>query len=354
MPTSYLGIDLHKRSSTWVLLDQNRKVLLKQNVPCTPSDVASALYSLPVAPESVRAVVEPVCAWRWFSGLLMETGMDVRIANPLKTRLIAESKMKHDVLDARTLAELVKADFLPESYRASDDITKLRCLVRERKFFAHTRINVICRLHGLTGSIGQHTMSHHPMRAPGRAEIRASGNEELNEMLNLIEEIDAHMKPLNKQIIKLASSLPIPKLLMTMPGVGAITALTVYAEVGDFGRFPSAEKLTAYAGLVPSQRSSGPSTRNGHITRMGSRLLRTTVVEAAFAIRKNTDHRFYSFYKHLLPNSATKRGTKRARVALARKMLAIMWHMATNNTPYIPLSPESTLKRADLATMLAH
>ena len=349
MYESYLGIDLHKKSSTWVLLNNARQVLLKRTVPCTPAEVAAALRALPVPADRIKAVVEPVLAWRWFSGMLMEAGIDVRIANPLKTRLIAESKMKHDILDAHTLAELVRADFLPEAYRAPDDIAHLRSLVRERKFLAHMRINVLCRLHGLIGSIGRHAFPHNPMRVPGQRQIRESGCGELNEMLDLIKEIDNHIKPLNQRIAKLARTLPVPKLLLTMPGVGAFTALTVYAEVGDFSRFPSAEQLAAYAGLVPSQRSSAQHVRTGHITRMGSRILRSALVEAAFAIRPKSAH-LHQFYERL----AATRGSKRARVALARKMLTIMWHMVATNTAYIAPSSDSVPKRVELVTRLAH
>ena len=350
MSDHYLGIDLHKRSSTWVLLDHERKTRLKRTVTCTPEQVRAAVKMLPVEPTSVQVAIEPVCGWRWFTGILIESGMDVRIANPAKTRLIAESRLKHDALDALMLAELLRSGFLPESYRAPEDIARLRSIFRERAFLVHMRVNVLCRLHGLIGRRGLHLTMHNPARVAGRAEIQESGDPELIEMLCLIDELDAHVKPLTAQIGQLARSLPIPKLLMTMPGVGTITALAIYAEVGDFSRFLGAEKLTAYAGLVPSQRSSGQRVRGGHITKMGSEFLRTSVIEAAFRIRACSDERLWSFYTRLVPTC----GARRARVALARKMLLILWHMVKRNTPYLPLLSDSAPKRADLVSSLAH
>lgn len=115
MPQAYLGVDLHKASSTWVLLDRERSVRLKKTVPNTPQHVEAGIASLPFDPSSIEVAVEPVCAWRWFSDTLGKHGMQVHIANPLKTRLIAESRMKHDTLDALMLAELLKSGYLPEA-----------------------------------------------------------------------------------------------------------------------------------------------------------------------------------------------------------------------------------------------
>jgi transposase len=333
-----------------VLLDSERKVLLKQSVACLPQHVTAAVKRLPVAPDAVRVAIEPVLGWRWFTGLLIEAGMDVHIANPIKTRLIAESRLKHDTLDALMLAELLKSGFFAESYRAPDDIVRLRSLVRERKYLVHLRINVLCRMHGVIGRRGLHLTLHNPTRVAGRKEVEASGDAELIEMLRLVEELEAHIKPLDARIGQFARSLQVPKLLMTMPGVGSITALAVYAEVADFSRFPAAEKLAAYAGLVPSQRSSGTHVRHGHITKMGTEFLRTAMIEAAFRIRPTSDERLYGFYQRLVPSC----GARRARVALARKMLTIFWFMVTRNAPYAPLSSESTPKRDDLVCSLAH
>lgn len=122
MPQAYLGIDLHKASSTWIVLDRERNVRPKKTIPCTPHHVEAGIALLPFDPSSIEAVIEPVCAWRWFSDTLEKHGMRVRIANPLKTRLIAESRMKHDTLDALMLAELLKSGYLPEAYRAPDDV----------------------------------------------------------------------------------------------------------------------------------------------------------------------------------------------------------------------------------------
>ena len=118
-----------------------------------------------------------------------------------------------------------------------------------------------------------------------------------------------------------------------MPGVGTITALTVIAEVGDFSRFEKAEKLASFAGLVPKQRSSGEKVRLGGITHLGSKYLRTAMVETAMRIRPGYAPELQNFVDTVKIGSSPKR----ARVALARKMLTIMWMMIRKNVEYDPL-----------------
>jgi transposase len=288
MSQAYLGIDLHKTSSTWMLLDGDGKVLKKQVVPCTPQHVRAAARALPVPAQSVSAVIEPVCGWRWFAETLEEFGVDMHIASPNKIRLIAESRLKHDTLDARMLAELLKSGFLPEAYRASDEVCRVRELIRERSFLIYARTAVKNRIHGVLARDGLHRLKHSPMRKAGQVEIRIGGDSELARLQVLVEDITAHVEPLDKKIEQLARTVPLVKLLKTMPGVGDVTAVTVYGEVGDFARFPTAGKLAAYSGLVPTERSSGGKKQKlGHITKEGSRILRSAMVEAAFRMRRS-------------------------------------------------------------------
>lgn len=329
MSTIYLGIDLHKRSSVWVLIDAARKEIARHTVPCTPDAVTRALSLLP-SDGTVSAAIEPVSGWRWYTTLLERAGIDVHVANPLKTRLIADSKLKYDTVDARTLAELLRADFLPESYKAPPDIAELRELMRERLYLVYARTSAKNRIHGIVSR-----------RLPGEALTTP----EYASLIDLVKELTLLIKPVDAKVKTIASRHPVASLLMTMPTVGPVTSLTIVAEVGDFGRFSTPRHLASYAGLAPSERSSGTSTRRGHITKIGSRFLRAAIVEAAFRVRPHHDPQLVSFLERLIPVC----GKKRARVALGRKMLTIMWHMVKRNTPYHSASPLGSVKRADLA-----
>ncbi|MFA5831246.1 MAG: IS110 family transposase [Candidatus Paceibacterota bacterium] len=329
----YLGIDLHKKSGVWVMMDEKRNVVWHTSVASHPFDISASIAKIPAPLQEVKVAIEPVCGWRWVTKQLEEAGFEVHIAHPMKVRLIAESKQKTDFNDARTLADLLRAGMLPESHRVSDEKYELRVVLRERCFLVKERTAVKNRLHGIVTTEGLHLVDgRNPLQKRGKKWIEEGSNETMKELLKVIAELDVHIDLLAKKISGLTKEIPEAKLLITMPGIGPITALTVVAEVGDFSRFSSPKKLASFAGIVPKQRSSGEKVRLGSITHQGSKYLRTTMVEAAMRIRECSAPELFRFITDLTPNC----GAKRARVALARKMLAIMWTMIQNKTPYDP------------------
>jgi transposase len=164
----------------------------------------------------------------------------------------------------------------------------------------------------------------------------------------LLAHIDSHaerIKTFDAPLKAMLARYPDARLLMTIPGVGFLTALTVVAEADDMRRFRDAGKLASFAGLVPSQRSSGDSVRFGHVTNRGSRMLRTAVTEAAMRIRETNAPKLYGYYERL----AAAKTKKQARVALARQLLAVMWAMVRTQTPFqeqTAVSTQSSLSAA--------
>lgn len=344
--TYTLGIDLHKRSTVWVLMDSAKNVLSQQTVLATRAEIPRAVKALGVAPGTVTASIEPVCGWRWYTKALEEAGITVKIANPSQIRLIADSRAKTDKNDATMLADLLRADFLPESYRSSDEVTSLRSLVRERAYLISIQTGLKNRIQAIVLRDGYLEGKGHPLLVRNREALLGLHDQEITRMYDLLTDIVARVRPLERELASRMAKNATAQLLMTIPGVGIVTASAVVAEVGDFSRFRSPTQLASYAGLVPTQRSSGNMTRLGHITKRGSRVLRYSLVEAAFRIRQN--HGLYAFYERL----AQKTGKKRARVALARKMLTIMWTMVKNNEPYNENRLHCMTKRDDLESAL--
>jgi transposase len=313
------------------MIDDARTECWTASVASHPHDITKILKKIPVPAEAIRVAIEPVAGWRWVSELLTEAGMEVHIANPLKVALIAKSDQKHDVGDARILAELLASGYFPESYRVTDDIYELRTLLRERQYIIKLRTSAKNRLHGIATTQGLHTITGgNPLHVRGKQSIMERGSVVLRELHHLIEDLSGRIVPLDRLIEEYAATYPLASLLKTMPCVGNITALTVIAEVGDFARFSSGKKLAKFAGLVPRQRSSGERVRFGSLTNSGSRFLRTALVETAMRIRKGSAPELYAHIESLAPRI----GQKKARVALARKLLTVMWTMVYRNTPY--------------------
>lgn len=326
-----LGIDLHKRTSVWILIDEQRKELWKETVLCHPVHISTALDKIPVPVKEISVAIEPVCGWRWVTKQLEEAGMDVHIAHPSKVQLIAKSTKKTDEEDARMLANLLQSRYYPEAYKVSEEIYQLRLLLRERAHMVCMRTSVKNKIHGIATTQGL-LHNDNPLQKKGKEYIMSGENFILKELYNLTKELDRRISVFDAKLQKELRKYEMAGILMTMPGLGVITALTIIAEVGDFSRFKSAKKLTSFAGLVPRQRSSGTITRFGSITHQGSRQLRTAIVELAMRIRKTNAPELFAFVERLSPVC----GAKKARIALGRKLLAILWKMATTQTPYKP------------------
>jgi transposase len=220
-------------------------------------------------------------------------------------------------------------------------------LVRERAFLVTMQTSIKNRLHAIVLAKGYLETVGNPLRVKNRGSVEALGDPEIERTRDLLAEIAARIRFLEQDLTLRMKDDPTARLLMTMPGIGVVTAAVVLAEVGDFGRFTSGNHLASYAGLVPSQRSSGDKVRMGNITRKGSVALRCAMVEAAFRIR--SQHSLSALYERLAPRI----GKRRARVALARKMLTILWSMVHEQTPYDEGRTQRMTKRAISTKVLA-
>jgi len=344
-----LGIDLHKKSSVWVLIDEQRTELWKDNVLCHPKYINIAVEKIPVPPTEIQVAIEPVAGWRWVSQLLEEAGMNVHIAHPRKIQLIAKSTKKTDAEDSRTLANLLHSGFFPEAHKSREEIYQLRLLLRERTFIVRQRTSVKNQIHGIATTQGlHHIVGGNPLFKRGKVGIMNGENFVLKELHYLEEDLEKRIKPFDEKLQLEINKYPEAKILQTIPGVGVVTALTIISEVDDFKRFKTGKRLTSFAGLVPRQRSSGETIRYGSITHAGSAPLRTALVETAMRIREGNAPELFAFVKRLTPIC----GAKKARVALARKLLIIMWKMIVSNTSYNPkvLFSSCTTNVSDLDT----
>ena len=342
-----LGIDLHKKSSVWMLIDGQRTEIWKETVPCHPQYITTIINTLPVSPKEIQVAIEPVCGWRWVTSLLSASGMQVHIAHPRKMQLFAQSTKKTDTEDARVLANLLLSGYFPEAHKVSDDIYQLRLLLRARTFIIQKRTSIKNQMHGIATTQGLHLINGgNPLFKKGKVDIMSGDNFILQQLHHTIEDLDKRVVVFDEQLLQTANHFALTQLLMTFPGIGIVTALTIIAEVDDFQRFSSGKKLSSFAGLVPRQRSSGETTRYGSITYAGSAALRTVLVETAMRIRESNAPELYAFVSRLTPIC----GAKKARVALARKIATIIWKMVTTNTVYQPSVCTTNLSDLDTSS----
>jgi transposase len=151
----------------------------------------------------------------------------------------------------------------------------------------------------------------------------------LENYLSLIESINAQIRRVDEAIRKKASQDEDVRLLLSLTGIDVYTALLLRSEVGPITRFPDYKKLVSWAGLAPSLHQSGNVEYHGAITKRGSSMLRWAMVEAA-RVAVQHDERLGAFYERV----RARRGDQKATVAVACKMLKIVWFMLTKRETY--------------------
>ena len=163
---------------------------------------------------------------------------------------------------------------------------------------------------------------------------------QLESAIDITASLSRHIDTFTAKIASIAKDDQRVRLLMTIPGIDYLTALTIIAEIADIKRFSTPWKLVGYAGLACSQRDTGDKKRRGPITKQGSKWLRYAMVEAAnTAIR--CDERLKQFHDRIAP----RRGPQKARVATAKEMLVIVWHMLTKSEPYRGMNRETVERK---------
>ena len=318
MPTYYLGLDVHKVRTQYCLMDVSGEILAEGSLP---TEEAASL----VPDASTAVVLEATGSWHATYDALVRTGASVTLAHPARIKAIASAKVKTDKIDARILAHLLRADLIPEAWAPPRSLRELRDLVRLRWRFVSTRTTAKNRI---TNLLARENLRYAGTDLFGRAgrrwleelELPAHTRGLITLLLTSVQEADAHVTVLTARLHELLDTEEDMHLLMSIPGVGFITAATLTAEVGDWSRFSSARQLSAYFGIVPSVRASGSVARYGHITRAGSPHARRAIVEAAHTAKKLPG----PVRKHYL-SLVRRRGKKVAIVAAARVLLELSW-----------------------------
>jgi len=328
----HVGLDLHKRFSTVATMDEDGNVLQEDKLYHDDRGRLTEFFDN-LAGKAV-VTVEATRNWYWLYELLEEHGVEVKLAHARKVRLIAEAKLKNDKVDAKRLAELELKDFLPEAYIPPREIRDNREYLRYRLTLVQLRTKLKNKVHALLDKLG----ISHPFtdlfcpagrRFLSELQLRPVYQEELTNYLALVDDIESRIATATKAIKQQLKPDPRAELLMTIPGIGHLTAYLLLNEIGDIKRFPTAAKLCAYGGIVPIVRQSADHCWQGHITREGNRYIRWALTESACKA-PSKDYALGSFHRRL----AARRGPLKARVAVARKLLVAVWHVLTYGEPY--------------------
>jgi transposase len=321
----YVGIDVHRKRSQVAVIDAIGEVLVNRNVPNGVEPILEVIGGLP---PGTPAAFEAAFGTGWLVELLEGYGFDPHLVHPLRCKAIASARLKNDKIDAEILAQLLRADLLPEAWIAPPAVRQLRALLRHRVQLVRLRTLLRNRIHAVLADHGYGRPAG-CWSGPGRdwlasLPLPAVSREVVEDGLALIDATEARIDRLDGEIRQRARSDPRVKVLTQLPGVGPFTALVILAEIGDITRFPTARKLASWAGLTPTVRGSDRVAHYGHISKQGSVWLRWVLCEAAQTAKRSPQ--FAAGYQAI----AQRRGKKIATTAVARKLLTRTWHLLTD------------------------
>jgi transposase len=326
-----VGRELHKRYITACALDAAGRVLAEHR-RLEPSLDTLGRW-LEGFPQPVQVAMAATLYWHWLERQLTVRGFAVIVAPPYQVKVIWQARTKTDPIDARKLADLARVNLWPAIWIPDPETRALRqrlrgrvCLVRQRTVMRNrmhaylTAENWRCPELDLYSKAGQAWLAtvDLPPVVRGQVTLVLANHGRLTTQ---IQALDRHRKTTVRRDAT-------ARRLQTMPGVGPFGALLLQAEIGPITRFGSAQALAAYAGLVPSTRSSGDKTRHGAVGR-GNPWLKWLLIEALQTLKLAPgpvgDH-----YRKLL----RAKGKPKATVAAARQFCTYLYWMLKEEWSY--------------------
>ena len=336
----YVALDIHKHYCVVAGVDREGGVLL-QPVRVEHADLESWLKKHLCSTDQV--VIESTTnAWHVYD-LLEPLVERVVVANPIRVKQIAQARVKTDIRDTLILARLLAANLVPDVWVPPAHVRGMRQLLSQRRQFVETHTQIVNRMHSVAHR-------HHLSHARGKRFNEKTTGWQKDRTLSSLEQfqlglemenlayIEKQIERISKEVRKMCHQKPWAEsmtYLMQLSGFGVITAMTVLAAIGDIRRFESPKHLASYSGLTPGLEQSGTKNRGKGITKEGRKELRWALVEAAqMAVKSDPvwKTRFQEMLKRMHRNQAI--------VAVAHRLLELVWYVLTRRQPYRHFSQE--------------
>lgn len=336
----YVALDIHKHYCVVAGVDRDGKVVL-QAVRVEHADLEGWLKKNLLSTDHV--VLEATTnAWHVYD-LLSPLVERVVVANPIQVKQIAQARVKTDIRDTLILARLLAANLVPDVWVPPQHVRQLRQLLSQRRQLVATHTQIVNRMHSVAHR-------HHLKHARGKRFNEKNTLWQKDKTLSTLEQfqlelemenrvyIEKQISKISKEIQKMCHQKPWAEgmtYLMQLPGFGVVTGMTVLAAIGEIQRFATARHLASYSGLTCGLEQSGTKLVGKGITKEGRKELRWALVEVAQrAVQSDPvwKTRFQEMQKRMHRNQAI--------VAVARRLLELVWYVLTRRQPYRHFSHE--------------
>ncbi len=321
----HIGVDLHRNCFTVCIRAENGRNYLSEWSLSQLGKFTQRLRS------DDELAVEVTGNTRLFHDAVSPHVSRVVVVNPSQFKVISSSVNKTDDNDARRLALFLSKDMLPEVRmkekrhgqmaslaQTRDKLVKLRTALKNK-------INNILSAHGINLK-KESLASDKGLKAVLGMVLGPTVDVELDVLVEQIRSLNASIKKLEKTMKEQGPSLPGHRNLKSIKGIGDVGAGVLLSVIGDVRDFPDAGRLASYFGIVPRVSNSNETARSGRITKRGSKLGRTTLIQCALIAK-----RYNSYLSNYYERIRARRGTGKAIVALARKFLSIIYDTLRND-----------------------
>ena len=353
-----IGIDVAKRKCDYCVIEDGRGTVVERGAyPNTVSgagEFARKMARKYAKGGLCRAACETTAnMWRITYDAVEAAGIDIKLANAFRMSIISKTAKKTDRVDAEKIARVLRMGMIPECYVPGREVRGVRDMIRQRIKLVRNRTQVINRTHSMldaydikpagTAMYGKKTLA----QLEGTRLADRQDEYVLRQYARQIRYLTDEIEDISTRLESIACDNKYARLLTSMTGMGAYSALLLASEIDDISRFSKPKHLVSMSGLCPGVSQSGGAPRMTRIKKLGTnRLVNWVMCEVAnTAIRH--DPRMAAVYEAAKRRHAGRHGP--AIVVVAHKMITIIWHMLHTMSPYE--SRSESLYKSKLARM---
>lgn len=278
-----------------------------------------------------EVAVEATGNTEFFVRAIEELVSRVVIVNPSQFNVIRKSVSKTDKKDARALAYFLSKDMLPACRRKSKSHQQVGSLSQTRDKLVKSRTFFLNKIHGLLNGCDIKLKKESLGTDKGLAKVVTHGLDESTQfeielLVEQVKSLNESIKKADKQLVEMGKALPGYENIVSIKGIGERSAAVLLSTIGNIDEFEDEGKLAAYLGMVPKVSNSNDTTHHGRITKRGSKLGRTTLVQCTLAAIRYSDY-LRKFYEKI----KSRRGSGKAIIATAKKMVGIIFKTLKND-----------------------
>jgi transposase len=327
----YFGCDLHKKSTTFTVMDEGGTILSQEKIQNTREAIVQYVNGFS---GEKTATIESTFNWFWFVDLLENLTDEVILAHPEKTKTILQARAKTDKIDSRGLAHLTRVDLIPRVHIPPKEIRDVRELLRYRTGLVRTRTSLKNKSHSILHKNGilhsfSDLFSERGKEWLGELPLRPCYQYILKTYIDLIQILDKRILEATQEFytkpLKQDEEI---RLLCELPGIGDLFAFHIKYEIITIDRFYGDKQFVSYAGLAPSTSQSDEKTKHGRLMPKSNHWLKWVLIEAAQHASRH--YWFQPTYKRVL----LRHGKNIAKIAVARKLARVIYFMLSRKQPF--------------------